>query len=164
MKLETVFQVRAAKPADIPALLALDRAAPTAAHWTDTDYQLLFAEAGRVALVIEDGSIQGFIVGRGLGPEWELENIVVASSARRRGLGTRLVHELLDLARNRGAQAVFLEVRESNQAARTLYSKSGFSEIGRRRSYYRNPDEDALLYKKLFPQAPRKAVDGGGGV
>ena len=158
------MQVRAATPADLPALLALEGDSAAAAHWSEAEYRRLFAEAARVVLVIEEDSVQGFIVGRDLGPEWEIENIVVASSGQRRGLGTRLVQKLLDLARSRGAQVVFLEVRESNSAARALYSKSGFVETGRRNSYYRNPEEDALVCKKLFPQVAGKAVEGGKGV
>lgn len=146
------MQVRPATPADIPALLALERSAPTAAHWTDADYTQLFAEGTKhVTIVIGDDYVQGFIVARDLGPEWEIENIVIAASAQRRGLGTRVVQELLDRAQTQGAQAVFLEVRESNWAARGLYSKLGFVASGRRKSYYGNPEEDALLYKKLFP-------------
>ena len=170
MKLETrnsklVFQVRPATLADIPALLALERGAPTAAHWAEADYHRFLAEVtGHVVLVIEEDAIQGFIVGRECGPEWELENVVVAASARRRGLGAQLVRELLNRARDRGAEVVFLEVRESNRAARTLYSRSGFVENGRRKSYYGEPEEDAVLYNKLFPQPLRKAVEGGGGV
>jgi ribosomal-protein-alanine N-acetyltransferase len=155
--------VRPATPADLPALVALERAAPTAAHWSEADYQQLFA-AERVTIVIEEDHLQGFIVARRLGPEWEVENIVIAGGAQSRGLGTRLVQELLELAQTQGAQAVFLEVRESNRAARALYSKMGFTESGRRKSYYRNPDEDALVYKKLLPQARGKAVEGGRGL
>jgi ribosomal-protein-alanine N-acetyltransferase len=149
-------QVRPATPADLPVLQALERAAPTAAHWNEADYQQLFA-AERVTIVIEEDHVQGFIVARNLGPEWEIENIVIASTTQRRGLGTRLVQELLEHAQSQGAQAVFLEVRESNRAARALYSKSGFVESGRRRCYYRNPDEDALVYKKLLPQTRGKS-------
>jgi len=149
LKRATVFCVRAAIPADLPALLALDRAAPAAAHWNEAEYRQLFTEdTGHVTLVIEEDYLQGFIVGRGLGPEWEIENLVVADAARRRGLGERLVAELLVLARGRGAQTIFLEVRESNRPARALYSKMGFVESGRRKSYYKNPEEDAFLYEK----------------
>ena len=142
------MHVRAATFADIPALLTLERGAPTAAHWSEADYLRLFSEPGRVALLIEEECIHGFIIGRDLGQEWEIENIVVANSAQHHGIGQRLVRELLDLATKRGAQAVFLEVRESNRAARALYSKSGFVETGRRQSYYQDPEEDAILYKK----------------
>jgi len=147
------MQVRPATPADLPALLALDRGAPTAAHWSESDYQRLLSEAGRVTLVIEDRYVQGFVVARGLGPEWEIENIAIANSGQRRGLGRRLVEEVLDRAQTHGAQAVFLEVRESNRAARGLYSSLGFVESGRRQSYYRNPEEDAVMYKKIVAAA-----------
>jgi len=154
-------QVRPATPADLPALLALESSAVSAAHWSEAEYHRLLAEAGRAVLLIEEDAVQGFIVGRDLGPEWEIENIVIAGSEQRHGLGSRLVEELLSLARRRGAQAVFLEVRESNRAARALYSRMGFTESGRRKSYYRNPEEDALVCRKLFPEVAGKAVEGG---
>ena len=157
--------IRAAIPADLPALLALDRAAPTAAHWIEAEYQRLFvADTGRVTLVIEEDYVRGFIIGRDLGSEWEIENVVVAEATRHRGMGERLVGEMLALARSRGAQAVFLEVRESNGPARALYSKWGFIESGRRNSYYKNPEEDALLYKKFVAAETGKAVEEGRGL
>ncbi len=157
--------VRAAIPADILVLLALDRAAPAAAHWSEAQYRRLLTEdTGHVTLVIEEDYVQGFIIGRDLGAEWEIENIVVAEAARRRGMGERLVGELLALARSRGAQIVFLEVRESNGPARALYSKLGFIESGRRKSYYRSPEEDALLYRKIVAAATGKAVEEGRGL
>jgi ribosomal-protein-alanine N-acetyltransferase len=61
-----------------------------------------------------------------------------------------LLSELLDIARGGGAKAIFLEVRESNQAARALYEKWAFLESGRRRRYYQEPDEDAILYRIDF--------------
>jgi len=104
-------------------------------------------------MVIEEGDVLGFLAARGLGLEWEIENIVIANSAQRRGLGTRLVQEVLERAQTQGAQAVLLEVRESNRAARGLYSKLGFVESGRRKSYYRNPGEDAVLYTRIVTAA-----------
>jgi ribosomal-protein-alanine N-acetyltransferase len=136
-------------------MLDLERRAVTAAHWKEQDYQRLFQPGGgRLALVLEEeGEVSGFVVGRDLGEEWEIENVAVAGPARRRGLGTRLVGELLDHARARGARSVYLEVRESNRAARALYEKWAFVEGGRRKSYYRAPEEDALVYRLSFPQA-----------
>ena len=150
--------VRAATLADVPALLELDRSAPTAAHWGEADYRRLFTEdTGHVTLVIEEDHVRAFIVGRDLGREWEIENIVVADMVRQQGLGERLVAELLELVRGRDVQGVFLEVRESNGPARALYSKMGFMEIDRRRSYYRDPEEDALLYRKIVAPAAGKS-------
>src|SRR5438128_1704079 len=80
----------------------------------------------------------------------ETENIAIARSARRGGLGTRLLGEFVDLARAEGAESVFLEVRESNRAARLLYEKWSFTERGRRKKYYQDPEEDAILYHLGF--------------
>jgi ribosomal-protein-alanine N-acetyltransferase len=85
--------------------------------------------------------------------EWEIENIAVSGPARRRGLGSHLLGEFLDMVRDQGGQAVFLEVRESNQAARKLYEKWAFCEAGRRKGYYQDPPEDALLFRFSFPDA-----------
>ena len=58
--------------------------------------------------------------------------------------------EFLNLARRQGALAVFLEVRESNRAARALYEKWAFVENDRRKRYYSNPEEDAIVYRLAF--------------
>jgi ribosomal-protein-alanine acetyltransferase len=150
-------RIRPATAADIPTMMALERHAVTAAHWSAAQYEAAFSSEGpcRVVLIIaevmaEEAGAQGFIAGRELGNEWEIENIAVAGAARRRGLGTRLLGEFLDLARSRGAEAVFLEVRESNFAARRLYEKWAFVESGRRKHYYREPEEDAIVYRLGF--------------
>jgi ribosomal-protein-alanine N-acetyltransferase len=61
-----------------------------------------------------------------------------------------LIKALMKRARNQAATAILLEVRESNLAARGLYEKRGFREVGRRRSYYADPVEDAILYTLRF--------------
>jgi ribosomal-protein-alanine N-acetyltransferase len=147
------LSVRAAISTDLPDMMALERHAATAAHWSVRQYQALFEapEAGRVAMIVqEENRVQGFLVARSLAAEWEIENIAIAAPARRRGLGTRLLEELLDLARKHGAQSVFLEVRESNLAARALYEKWSFRESGKRNRYYKDPDEDAIVYTLAF--------------
>jgi ribosomal-protein-alanine N-acetyltransferase len=160
--------IRPATSTDIAALIELDRACASAAHWTEQQYwQALHPQPDdpqRLAIVVddlrpapEDGSggaipeIGGFLVARHLAPEWELENIVVAPTARRIGLGMRLIQALLVKARETNSEAVFLEVRESNTAARSLYEKAGFALTGRRKSYYTNPPEDAVLYRLRLP-------------
>ncbi len=110
-------------------------------------------------MVIEEGTVLGFLVAQVLGDEWEIENIAVSAPARRRGLASRLVSELLDRAQKRGARAVFLEVRESNRAARMLYEKWAFLPAGRRKAYYTDPMEDAILFRFNFPQQAPKPVE-----
>ena len=78
--------------------------------------------------------------------DWEVQYIVVAKEFRRRGMGTRLLNEFISYVRSTSGRRIFLEVRESNQGARRLYSALGFEETGLRKSYYANPVEDAILY------------------
>ncbi len=147
------MNVRPAIPADIPAMMRLVHHSATAAHWSREQYDRVFGGGSprRVAWVIEEVvGMQGFLVAHQVADEWEIENIAVAGAARRRGLGTRLLGQFLDQARSEGATAVFLEVRESNRAARSLYEKWAFVEGGRRSRYYTQPEEDAIVYRLSF--------------
>lgn len=148
--------IRPATAADIPTMRALEARAATAGHWDEEVYRRLFTAASpQVALVVEDGGLKGFLVAAKSGPEWEIENLVIAQNVRRRGLGSALVRDFLALARQSGGEAVFLEVRASNAGARALYEKWGFAESGRRRNYYQFPLEDAVLYRRpLDPPTP----------
>jgi ribosomal-protein-alanine N-acetyltransferase len=145
-----IVPIRFATRADIPSLMALERDSPTAAHWSKEQYEAAFSSVAprRVTLVLEEDGLQGFLVGQASDKEWELENVVVANHARRCGLGTELVREFLRLVSSTGGEDVFLEVRESNLAARKLYEKLQFAETGRRRTYYQEPEEDAILYHR----------------
>ncbi len=148
--------IRPAIAADIPALRAIEAQAGTAAHWSDEQYQALFRpEPRRLVLVLEEGGVLGFLVARPIGVEWELENIAVAEAARRRGLGAALLGRLLELIREEGGESLYLEVRESNLAARALYEKWGFAQAGLRRGYYDHPVEDAILYRLPLPNSGR---------
>ena len=151
------YLVRKATIQDAAEMIRLERQSPTTTHWTEQQYLDLLAAMPetptRLALVTqEDGSsaLAGFLVARHLPPEWELENIVVAREVRRTGIGKQLMDTLLVQARQTNSAAILLEVRESNTAARRLYEKLGFSEIGRRKAYYHNPREDAILYSKTL--------------
>jgi [ribosomal protein S18]-alanine N-acetyltransferase len=155
--------IRPATPDDMPFMMNIERSCPTAAHWSEQQYAQLFEMSGdspkRLALVAEGTSkdashsptedtgknLLGFLVARLGAGEWELENIVVSLAVRRKGLGLRLLDNLLTHARETTGTSVFLEVRESNTAARSLYHRAGFRETGRRKSYYTNPQEDAIL-------------------
>jgi ribosomal-protein-alanine N-acetyltransferase len=143
--------IRQASREDIAIIRKLEQEAESAAHWGEREYDALFAAEAprRIALVAEeaDAEILGFVIARCADDEWEIENVVVAPEQRHRGLGSALVRELAQEAGRSGAVSVLLEVRESNAAARRLYEKIGFNQIGRRRDYYRNPPEDALLLR-----------------
>lgn len=145
--------IRDAMPADVPVLLELEQQCEAAAHWRRGDYEGLFAHDAprRVAiLAVADGpsgAVLGFVIARVLGPEWEIENLVVAPAARRRGWATEVLQELFRRAASDGAVELILEVRESNLAALRLYEKNGFIVEGLRPKYYQQPVEDALLLR-----------------
>ncbi|HZQ92248.1 MAG TPA: ribosomal protein S18-alanine N-acetyltransferase [Terriglobales bacterium] len=146
------MNVRPATIEDVPAMRGLAEAAPEAAQWSAAEWERLHdpESAQRLALVAEhEGDVIGFVVLRTLAGDWELENIAVALAARRRGAGKRLIAAALALARESRARSVFLEVRESNAAARALYESAGFRPAGRRPGYYAAPREDAIVYKLL---------------
>lgn len=146
----TMIQVRNATVEDIPRMMEIAAHAVTAAQWTKAQYRQMFSPGHLTLVVQEVGRVVGFISSRGAAGEWEIENFAVRGSARRRGLGSRLLNELLHNIRCNGGGEVFLEVRESNHPARALYKKWAFIEAGRRKGYYRNPQEDAIVLKFSF--------------
>jgi [ribosomal protein S18]-alanine N-acetyltransferase len=139
-------------------MMDLERQSPSAAHWSRQQYEGLFAAPGsnqqseRVAWAAEDESgapeLLAFLVAHQVDAEWELENIVVAGKAQRRGVGTRLLSEFIAHARTALGSGIFLEVRESNQSARAFYHAAGFEETGLRKSYYSVPVENAILCRQ----------------
>jgi [ribosomal protein S18]-alanine N-acetyltransferase len=141
--------IRSAALNDVPAILAIEQQAPGAAHWTAEQYSKLVG-GGLVLVAEEAGELCGFICAKAVASEWEIENVVVAAAFLRRGIADELVRELIQCAENEAASAILLEVRESNLPARRLYEKHGFREVGRRRGYYRDPVEDAILYALRF--------------
>ena len=144
------MDIRPATSADVPAMRRIEAQAATAAHWNESEYgRILAGDSPHLALVIHDDTVRGFLIAHQIGSEWELENMAVAATARRRGLASALLGHFLDLVKQHGGESVFLEVRASNAAARSLYAKYGFAVTGRRRRYYQYPDEDAVLYRKV---------------
>jgi ribosomal-protein-alanine N-acetyltransferase len=145
--------IRSAALNDVPAILAIEQQAPSAAHWTADEYSNLVGSG--VVLVAEEateesGKLSGFICAKVIAGEWEIESVVVAAEFLRRGIANGLVRELIQRAAHEQASAILLEVRESNLPARRLYQKHGFREVGRRRVYYKDPVEDGILYALRF--------------
>lgn len=89
--------------------------------------------------------LDGFISGRVSANELHINNIGVHENARRRGVGNALMEAVISTGTREGALTAILEVRAGNVAAQSLYRRYGFAVVGRRRAYYREPTEDALL-------------------
>lgn len=154
-----MIRVRQAVAGDLEQMMRIAGLSATAAQWSREQYHSLFPEnsyQNRVSLVVEqDSRICGFLIGRAVGDEWEIENLGVVPEARRRGLGSRLLNEFLARVVSEAGASIYLEVRGSNRAALGLYQKWGFSEAGRRKNYYHDPQEDALILKISFPGRSR---------
>ena len=99
-------------------------------------------------VAVEDGRVAGYVGSQTVAGETDMMNIAVHPDFRRRGIAEQLVDALIVLLRERESRCLTLEVRASNDAAQALYEKLGFSQIGRRPKYYRNPKEDALILRK----------------
>jgi ribosomal-protein-alanine N-acetyltransferase len=137
---------------DLDRVLAIAAALPTAPHWERAVYEAAIADgARRVALIAEVGGLlAGFAVVGMVAPEAELESIAVAAGMQRSGVGAALVARLKAELRMVGVESLDLEVRESNGPAAEFYRRAGFREVGRRRAYYCEPVEDAVLLRLTF--------------
>jgi len=139
--------VRRAGAEDIAFLAELEKAIfslPQSAK----DFETMLDAPDKVLLVAEqDGRAVGYIGAYTVCRETDILTIAVDPAARRCGVGKCLLAALIDTLRE-DSDVIFLEVRESNAAARSLYASFGFAELGKRRGYYKFPTEDAVLYKK----------------
>src|SRR5215216_6985739 len=131
---------------DISAVLDLDRKS-FSLPWPERSFRFELAEnpASRCWVADLDGKVVGMIVVWLLVDEAHVATLATHPDHRRQGIGKRLLsHALLNIKRE-GARSSFLEVRASNVTAQEMYRKFGYKETGRRRHYYRDNDEDAIL-------------------
>ena len=96
----------------------------------------------------EEGEVAGYIGSQTVMDESDMMNVAVHPDHRRKGIAEALVLSLVEELKQKGSRCLTLEVRASNAPAIALYEKLGFSQIGRRKNYYRNPREDALILRK----------------
>ena len=146
-------RVRALEAADLKQVIALADALPAAPRWSVQAWQQMLAAGVRVMLVAEVGvEVVGFCVASVVMDTADLETIAVKPATQRHGVGWRLLAAAMEACAAAGARRMLLEVRASNVAAQRLYARAGFVESGRRRSYYRQPVEDAMgMERELEP-------------
>lgn len=96
-------------------------------------------------LLVEDSILQGFIGYSKVIDEVEITNVAVAEIQQKKGYARQLLRFLLEKEKQAGTYTVFLEVRTSNMAARQLYRSEKFRELGKRKLYYHDPVEDAII-------------------
>ena len=107
-------------------------------------------ETSRFLAAVENGKVIGYIGMSAVLDEGYMFNVAVDSQFRKKGVGSALVRELVTYCQKHNFAFLTLEVRESNAPAIALYSRFGFVRVGERKSYYSDPDENALLMTKYF--------------
>ena len=146
---------------DLDEVVAIERASFTL-PWSRGAF-LYEMEQNRVArcfVVREDGRVVGYVCLWEIGDEVHVTNIAVHPEFRQRGIGRMLLSTVLDDARGRRLRVVGLEVRPSNREALPLYESFGFKVVGRRKGYYYDTGEDALVMELKIEEA---TAEGRGG-
>lgn len=132
---------------------------PPAEHWGPQAIELLLELPGHVAmLAAREEAPVGFVIGRVAADQAEILTLAVRPEARHAGIGRALMQALAAELAQRGATELFLEVAESNIAARALYARLGATQAGRRRAYY--PDGGDALVLRLPLTHPDAAASG----
>lgn len=142
------FAIREMDLLHVPQVLEIERACYPA-PWSDLAFSHEIKSEASVTLVAMDGeTVAGYLVGWIAADQLHVANIAVSAGYRRRGVGAGMMLRLLEEAVRRGCVSSSLEVRESNRAARSMYSRLGYHAVALRKSYYSSPAEDAVVMVK----------------
>lgn len=137
--------IRRMEPEDVPAVCAADRLC-FAIPWSDYTFQAeLSSTIGYYRVATLDGAVVGYIGSHMIHDEAHITTFGVHPAVQRRHIGERLLADVIREAVGQGCRRITLEVRESNLAAQNLYRKYGFLPISRRKRYYSDNDEDAIV-------------------
>ena len=116
--------------------------------WSLESLELMLTEQASALVALEDGRVLGYVGMMCVLDEGQIINVAVHPDARRRGVGRSLMQAAQAYAKERGIVFLSLEVRESNIAARSLYSSLGWEEQGIRKGFYSHPVENACVMTK----------------
>ena len=143
-----MIEIRSMERSDIPRLAELEKLC-FSDPWSESAFEYELKNPLSLWLVAaEEGEIAGYVGTQTVMDESDMMNIAVAPDFRRQGIAEKLIDVLIDLLNERQSKSLTLEVRVSNAPAISLYQKLGFSQVGLRRGYYRNPREDAYILRK----------------
>jgi len=146
LSVDSVPTVRPATPADLLVVEAIERASFVDPWPRSALLQELKTDRLRRPLAAERGGrLIGYLMGWFVADELHIINLAVDSQERCSGIGTLLLTDICAEARRRKCRLATLEVRDSNVEARGFYERNGFETRGRRRGYYRDPGEDAVI-------------------
>ena len=101
-------------------------------------------------VAVENDCVLGYVGSQTVLGETDMMNIATHPDHRKQGIAAALIEALIAGLKERGSHSLMLEVRASNEAAISVYRRLDFVEVGKRKNYYRNPKEDALILRKEF--------------
>ena len=115
-------------------------------HWSKQSFIDEFgAENGHYIAAVDNGKIIGYSGFRYVLDEGHITTLAVHPKYRKKGVGTKIIEQLLSDAKIKNLKKLYLEVRQSNSPAQKIYKRWGFKILDRRREYYQHPVEDALV-------------------
>lgn len=139
--------IRRMRLADLPAVLGIELKS-FSMPWSEATFRGLLRRSDADLFAADvAGELVGYAVFWAVLDQGELGNVSVAPEWRRRGVGHQLIDAVISRASERGVREIYLEVRVSNTGAQQLYNRYGFRQVGRRRNYYLEPTEDALVMR-----------------
>ena len=160
--------VRHAVPTDVHAIVAIEQASAEASHWNEEIWKRVLGagegcEPERECFVAQNSDdVVGFVVVKIACGVAELESVAVIEPMRRQGVGRALCVAAIAWSRDASAREIALEVRASSEGAVSLYRSLGFCERGRRKGYYRDPIEDAVLMSaslRIYEKSSQGSAD-----
>lgn len=148
------ISLRPMTAADLPDVLAIELTSYTM-PWTEATFRGLLRRRDADCLVATHADRPvGYAIAWSILDQCELGNVAVGRDWRGLGIGRTLVLGVMEKARERRVREVFLEVRPTNVVAQRLYAALGFRLVGRRRNYYQQPAEDALVMRLELDHGP----------
>ena len=118
--------------------------------WSEQTIEDAFKTGTRFFVAQKDNSVLGYVGISAILDEGYITNVAVFPEARQQGVASALLNSLFEFAKENSLSFISLEVRESNNAAISLYQKFGFKTEGKRKNFYSAPQEDALIMTKRF--------------
>jgi ribosomal-protein-alanine N-acetyltransferase len=147
------WSIRAMRATDLPAVMRIEMSSYSM-PWSEQTFRSLLRRADADMLIVEAAEqVIGYSASWYVLDQAELGNVAVSAEWRRNGVGARLIEIVLTRAAERGVREVFLEVRPSNEDAQRLYQRFGFRTVGRRKNYYLQPAEDAIVMRRTVERA-----------
>ncbi len=136
---------------DLPEIMAIEVASFTAPWYPEMFLAEMEGPVSFSSVAELDGGVAGYATYRVILDEAHLMNLAIAPDQQRKGLGRKLMDEIVAHCASVGAAYMFLEVRRSNVAAQALYISMGFTFLDVRKAYYTDNREDAIILKFDFP-------------